>query len=1224
MAHRLRADGLAPEGRVALLMDRSAALVVAQLAVLKAGGAYVPVDGRAPEERRRTLLDQAGVTARLTAEEVRAARTADPAGAPALPPADPDRLAYVMFTSGSTGTPKAVGVRHRDVAALATDSRFTGPACERVLLHSPVAFDAATFEVWAPLLNGGRVVVAPPGAVDAALLRRSAGGGEVTALWLTAGLFRLLAQDAPDCFAGLRQVWTGGDVVPAAAVRRVLAACPGLTVVDGYGPTETTTFATSFAMTDAAAVPGTVPIGHPLDDMRVHVLDARMRPVPPGVAGELFLAGEGVARGYLGRPGATADRFVADPSGPPGARMYRTGDLARRRLDGTVEFLGRTDDQVKIRGFRVEPGEVEAALAAHPGVADVAVVARAERSGTKRLVAYVVGHDGLDTEALRTHARDTLPDYLVPTAFVALAALPLSANGKVDRAALPAPGTGADRPEPVAPRTEAERRTAEVWAEVLGVERVGVQDDFFALGGDSILSIRLTSRLAEAFGTDLTPRAVFTHPTPAALAALLTQPETAPAGRGAIVPAPRDTAPPLSFAQQRLWFLDEFAPGSSEYITPLALRLHGRLDIAALGAALTALVARHESLRTTFDSEDGQGIQVIHPPQDVPLPLHDLSALPADDRAAQLARLLSDDRTRPFDLRQGPLLRAGLIRLADDDHVLTLTLHHIITDGWSTGVLTGDLAHLYRAALGATTAELPALPVQYADCRALAAHRTRCGRRGATALLAGTPGRNRAPGAAHRPAAPGRTDQERGNRPARPPAGDRPHAGGVRPGPADHPVHDAGRRRADPLRPAVRTAGRRRRNRHLGPRPRRDPAPDRVLRQHAGAALGRRPGPGLPGIPGAGAGDGPGRLRAPGRAVRAGGGRGPAPPRHQPHPALPGHGRAAERARSGAGPARSPGERHRAGHPPRRLRRHPGVRRDRLRRAARADHLQHRPVRHRHRRADGRPAHHTADRYRRRPAPPPRRAAPRPGRRTAAAAGPRVRHPGRGAPGHPARAVPAAGGPDARRRGTRRRRTRADLRGAGARGQPAGAPPHRPRRGPRAGGGAGAAPLGGVGGGTAGRGQGRRRLPARGPGLPGRAAGLHGARLRGHRGPRRPRRHLAYRRPRLGAHRHGPHRPADGRAPRLRHLHLRIDRHPQGQWWSPTPVLQASPRRPPPGTRCARATGSSSSPHPASTPPSWSCACRCSPEPRWSRARRARCSANGSPRCSPSGGSPTR
>ncbi|MCK7622568.1 non-ribosomal peptide synthase/polyketide synthase [Streptomyces sp. RS10V-4] len=713
LAGTLRAGGLRCEDRVALHLDRSAALVAAQLAVLKAGGAYVPVDGRAPEARRRLLLDQAGATVHLTAAEVLAARTADPAAAPPLPPADPDRLAYVMFTSGSTGTPKAVGVRHRDVAALATDSRFTGPAFEAVLLHSPVAFDAATFEVWVPLLGGGRVVVAPPGAVDAALLRRLASGGAVTALWLTAGLFRLLAQDAPDCLTGLRQVWTGGDVVPAAAVRRVLAACPGLSVVDGYGPTETTTFATSYALTGPAEVPATVPIGRPLDDMRAHVLDARMRPVPPGTAGELFLAGEGVARGYLGRPGATAERFPADPFGPPGSRMYRTGDLARRLPDGTLEFLGRTDDQVKIRGFRVEPGEVAAVLAAHPGVADAAVVARTARSGARHLVAYVVGRDGLDTEALRAHARAALPDYLVPTAFVPLPALPLSPNGKVDRAALPAPGDAPDRPEPVAPRTGAERRTAQVWAEVLGVEDVGVRDDFFALGGDSILSIRLAARLAEVFGTEVTPRAVFTHPTPEALAALLSGPGTA--APTALAPAPRDTPPPLSYAQQRLWFLDAFEPGGTEYLTPLALRLRGRLDPAALGTALTALAARHESLRTTFDTVDGRGVQIIHPPQDVPLPLRDLSALPAAARRERLARLLAEERTRPFDLRRGPLLRAGLIRLADDDHVLTLTLHHIVTDGWSTAVLTGDLAHFYRAATGAPTAALPPLPVQYAD-----------------------------------------------------------------------------------------------------------------------------------------------------------------------------------------------------------------------------------------------------------------------------------------------------------------------------------------------------------------------------------------------------------------------------------------------------------------------------------------------------------------------------
>ncbi|MEU6173220.1 non-ribosomal peptide synthase/polyketide synthase [Streptantibioticus parmotrematis] len=720
LASRLLADGLAAEERVALLMDRSAQLVVAQLAVLKAGGAYLPVDTRAPEERRRALLAQAGATLRLTAEQVTAARTALSArtGRP-VPPADPDRLAYVMFTSGSTGEPKAVGVRHRDVASLATDSRFADGSCAQVLLHSPVAFDAATFEVWAPLLSGGCVVVAPGTAVDAALLRRLTDGG-LTALWLTAGLFRLLAQDAPDCFAGLRTLWTGGDVVPAAAVRRVLAACPGLSVVDGYGPTETTTFATSFTLTDAAAVPDTVPIGHPLDDLRVHVLDDRLRPVPPGCAGELFVAGEGVARGYLGRSGATAARFLADPCGPPGARMYRTGDLARRRPDGTVDFLGRTDDQVKIRGFRVEPAEVEAALAAHPDVADVTVVVREDRPGAKLLVAYVVGPAADDPRELLAFAARTLPDYLVPSAVVALDALPLSRNGKVDRAALPAPAADGTSPrERVEPRTEAERRTAEVFAEVLGIRPPGVEDGFFQLGGDSILSIRLASRLAEAFGTDLTPRAVFTHPTPAALAQLLTGDGAAAgaAGRGrpAIVPVAREAAAPMSYAQQRLWFLEEFAPGGAEYTTALALRLRGTLDVAALGAALRALVDRHESLRTTFDSVDGHGVQTVHPPHDVPLPLHDLTGLPEEEGRSALRRLLAEERARPFDLRRGPLLRTALIRQADDDHVLALSLHHIITDGWSTSVLLTDLAHLYRAQLDAITPELPPLPVQYAD-----------------------------------------------------------------------------------------------------------------------------------------------------------------------------------------------------------------------------------------------------------------------------------------------------------------------------------------------------------------------------------------------------------------------------------------------------------------------------------------------------------------------------
>ncbi|RNG18647.1 non-ribosomal peptide synthase/polyketide synthase [Streptomyces botrytidirepellens] len=717
LAAVLADSGVRAEDRVALLMDRSAALVVAQLAVVRAGGVYVPVDARAPRARQRELLEQAGAKIVLTADDVAAAR--DGERTPPAVPVDRDNLAYVMFTSGSTGVPKAVGVRHRDVAALALHRAFASGGHERVPLHSPVAFDAATYEVWVPLLRGGRVVVAPPGELDAAALRRLVTGHGVTGLWLTAGLFRLLAGDDPDCFAGLREVWTGGDVVPAAAVRRVLAACPGLTVVDGYGPTETTTFATAFPMAAADEVPEVVPIGGPLDNMRVYVLDARLRIVPPGVVGELFVAGEGVARGYLGRPGATAAAFLADPYGPAGERMYRTGDLARRRSDGTVEFVGRADHQVKVRGFRIEPGEVESVLTAHPGVADAAVVAREDRPGVKRLVAYVVpgGDRAVDGAELRTHVAAVLPEYMVPSAVVLLDALPLSRNGKLDRAALPAPGADPDRAAYVAPRDEAERRTAAVLAEVLGVERVGAEDDFFVLGGDSILSIRLTSRLREAFAAEVSPRLVFAHSTVAALAAALTEasgrPRSAP-----ITPVPRDAELPLSYPQQRLWFLDSFAPDSTEYITPLALRMRGILDVAALEDALTALVARHESLRTTFDAVDGRGVQIVHEPSAVRLARHDLSDVPADRREAELTELLARERERPFDLRRGPLLRAGLIRLGAQDHALTLTLHHIITDGWSTGVLIGDLRELYRAALTGDVAVLPPLPVQYADVAA--------------------------------------------------------------------------------------------------------------------------------------------------------------------------------------------------------------------------------------------------------------------------------------------------------------------------------------------------------------------------------------------------------------------------------------------------------------------------------------------------------------------------
>lgn len=461
MAHRLLALGLRPEERVAVLQERSPELIVSLLAVLKAGGAYMPLDARSPADRLRAMTGRTRARVLLTdlasqdmARDVGPGRILvvdepGPAVAEAvgpLPQVDADRLAYVLFTSGSTGEPKGVGVTHRAVLDLTGDSAFDAEAHRAVLQHSTQAFDAATYEMWVPLLNGGRIVLAPPGQLDGPLLERLVAEHGVSALWLTAGLFRLLAEESPDSFAGLREVWAGGDVVPGRAVRAVLTADPALVVVDGYGPTETTVFAACHRMRAGEDVPATVPVGRPLDGMRAYVLDSALRPVPPGAAGELHLAGAGLARGYLDRPEATAERFVADPFGAPGGRMYRTGDLVRWTDRGELVFLGRADDQIKVRGFRVEPGEIEAALARHPAVAQCCVVAREDTPGVKRLTAYVVpaGGEAPTDAGLRAHLTPLLADYQVPAAFVTLPALPLTRNGKIDRGALPVPAVTAD------------------------------------------------------------------------------------------------------------------------------------------------------------------------------------------------------------------------------------------------------------------------------------------------------------------------------------------------------------------------------------------------------------------------------------------------------------------------------------------------------------------------------------------------------------------------------------------------------------------------------------------------------------------------------------------------------------------------------------------------------------------------------------------------------------
>ncbi|MEE1757212.1 amino acid adenylation domain-containing protein [Streptomyces sp. SP18CS02] len=528
LAARLLASGVRPGDTVALLLPRSLPLLVAQLATLKAGACYLPLDASQPVERVRRLLSSSGARLALTPdggagplpEGVRELRLRDdePAGVPVAGAgggvvAHPDSAAYLMFTSGSTGEPKGVVVPHRAVVELASDGLLRGGAHRRVLFHSPHTFDAATYEVWVPLLNGGAVVVAPAGPSTPEVLGRVLSDEGVTGLWLTAELFRLVADRAPGVLGTTREVWTGGDVVDAEAVRRVRAHCPGTSVVIGYGPTETTVFATA----------GAEGIGLPLDNTRAHVLDAGLRPVPDGTVGELYVAGAGLAHGYLRRPGLTAERFVADPYGPPGSRMYRTGDLVRRVAgSGVLEFAGRADGQVKVRGHRVEPAEVEAALARCPGVVRAVVTAR-PRAGGKVLAAHLVLAAGAGLGAVREEAARVLPAHLLPSLWARVDAVPLNAHGKVDRAALPDPAPPALGGR--VPRPGREATLCALFAETLGAPGAGPDSDFFALGGHSLLALRLTSRIEEALGTPVPVAVLFEAPTPARLAARL--------GRGA-------------------------------------------------------------------------------------------------------------------------------------------------------------------------------------------------------------------------------------------------------------------------------------------------------------------------------------------------------------------------------------------------------------------------------------------------------------------------------------------------------------------------------------------------------------------------------------------------------------------------------------------------------------------------------------------------------------------
>ena len=782
LAHYLRGQGIGAEERVAIYTRRHAGMIVGVMGVLKAGGAYVPVDAGMPAERVAMILEDAAPRVILT--EVSLLEGLREYGSQALTLAlDGDRpwledetaelpeacvpgglgsAAYILYTSGSTGRPKGVVVEQRQltnyVAGVKERAGIGGVGTWAMV--QPLTVDSSATVLYGALSTGGCLhVIGEQKATDAAALEEHFTREEIDYLKI-----------APTHLAALQNGGTAARLMPRkglivggeASGREWLEGlqekAPECAIFNHYGPTETTVGVLMYGLGEGSgAGNGTAPIGRPMWNTRVYVLDERLRPVPVGVSGELYIAGAGLARGYLKRAGLTGERFVADPYGRPGTRMYRTGDVARWRADGNLEYLGRTDHQVKIRGYRVELGEIEAALGRQQGVAQAAVMVRQEE-GEKRLVAYVAPQEGqqLDARALCRHLGETLPEYMVPSAMVVLEWLPLTPHGKLDRKALPAPEYSA-RSEWQAPRTPAEEILASLFAEVLGVEQVGIEDNFFEMGGHSLMATRLVSRIRTTLGIELAIRTLFEAPTVAQLAMRLPgmgKPQT-PLG-----PQARPQQLPASHAQRRLWFIDRLEGTSTEYNSCQALRLRGRLDRVALERTINTIVERHESLRTHFEEVDGEPIQVIERERRIEVPVEDLSGLEGEAQREAIRAALRRERYEPFDLAHGPVLRMRLLRLNAEEHILLRSMHHIVSDGWSQAIFSREFGVLYGAYREGRENPLSPLAVQYADY-ALWQREWLNERRlegGAGVLEAATGGDPRTAGVAHGPAATGGAD----------------------------------------------------------------------------------------------------------------------------------------------------------------------------------------------------------------------------------------------------------------------------------------------------------------------------------------------------------------------------------------------------------------------------------------------------------------------------------
>ncbi|HKV06489.1 MAG TPA: amino acid adenylation domain-containing protein, partial [Thermoanaerobaculia bacterium] len=732
LALHLRRLGVGPEVRVGICLERSLEMIVGLLGILKAGGAYVPIDPAYPAERRSLMVAELDGPVLLTLERHREALAGE--GLPLLcldtdwsvvareaaedlgATAAPENLAYVIYTSGSTGRPKGVLIAHRNLVGSTHARVLRYGEVQSFLLLSSFAFDSSVAGIFGTLASGGTLVLPDEEAPRdvpriAALLSQH----RISHLLCLPSLHAALLDLAAPAWSGLRVVIVAGEACPAALLGRHRERLPDAELWNEYGPTEGTVWSTVQRLVPG---PEDILIGRPVANVRVHLVSPRLRRVPMGVPGELLVAGAGVARGYHGRPDLTAERFLPNAwDDELGGRVYRSGDRVRHREDGTLEFLGRADNQVKIRGYRIELEEVEAALARHPALREVAVVAREEESGERRLVAYFTADPGAPgIGELRVWLREWLPEPMVPAVFVPLPDLPRTPNGKVDRKALPAPGAEQEalRGRHVPPAGMIEEVIADVWSGVLGLERVGVTESFFDLGGHSLLATQMVSRLREALQVDLTLAWLFEAPTVRGLAARV---EGARAGFVAppIERADRSRPLPLSFAQQRLWFLQQLDPASTAYNVAGGYTLSGALDAAALERALSEIVRRHEVLRTVFPTVGGEPVQEVRPAVPIHLPRVDLTGLEVAGQEAAVQALAAGLAHQPFDLASGPLLRLSLLCLGEERHALLFCLHHIVSDGWSFDVLARELTTLYSGFVTGETSPLPELPIQYAD-----------------------------------------------------------------------------------------------------------------------------------------------------------------------------------------------------------------------------------------------------------------------------------------------------------------------------------------------------------------------------------------------------------------------------------------------------------------------------------------------------------------------------